>query len=225
MPPSPDRAKGGLARRILSALILIPPVLAAVHFGSPFFDILILLGGAVLAWEWVGICGRRPGWLLLGAAYVLAPVAALIWLRLDPEVGRATVYWLLVLIWAADTGGYVFGRLLGGPKLAPRISPNKTWAGLLGAVVFAGVAGTGTGLLLGRDSLLPITAASGILGAVGQGGDLAESWFKRRFGVKDSSNLIPGHGGLMDRADALVLASVVVAVVSLAAGEGMLAWL
>lgn len=225
MPPPSERARGGLARRILSALVLIPPVLGAVHFGSPLFEILAIAGGGVLLWEWVGICGRQPGWLLLGVAYALLPMAALIWLRLDPDVGRATIYWLFVVIWAADTGGYVFGRLIGGPKLAPRISPNKTWAGLLGAVVLAGVAGTGTGLVLDRGSLLPITVASGILGGLGQAGDLAESWLKRRFGRKDSSNLIPGHGGLMDRVDALVVAAVAVAAVSLAAGEGMLAWL
>lgn len=225
MPPSPDTAKGGLGTRLASALILIPLALGAVHVGTPVFELMVLAGGGALAWEWSRICGRRPGWLLLGVPYVALPVAALIWLRLDPEHGRATIYWLFVLIWAADTGGYVFGRLIGGPKLAPRVSPKKTWAGLAGAVLFAAAVGLGTAAILERGNLLPLAVASGLLGAVGQAGDLAESWFKRRFGVKDSSNLIPGHGGLMDRVDALVAAAVAAAVAALIAGEGPLSWL
>lgn len=225
MPPTPDSAKGGLGPRIVSALVLIPPVLLAVQFGTPYFELLMLLAAVILGWEWAGICGRRPLWLLGGAVYILLPTVSLAWLRLDPVIGRATIYWLFALVWAADTGGYLFGRLIGGPKLAPRVSPKKTWAGLLGAVVFAGLAGVAVGLALGRESLLPITVASGILGAVGQAGDLAESWVKRHFGIKDSSNLIPGHGGLLDRVDALVAASVVVAAASLVARKGLLAWL
>ena len=160
---------------------------------------------------------------LAGAGIVLLVVVATLALRGDDPAGRATVFWLFAVVWASDTGAYAAGRTLGGPRLAPRISPAKTWAGAVGGVAAA----VGASLLLGW--LMPfagwvaerpspaLLAAAGALGSiVGQMGDLAESAFKRRVGAQDSGRLIPGHGGILDRGDsyaavafALILATLV----------------
>ena len=151
---------------------------------------------------------------LAGAAVVLFLVVATLALRGDDAAGRATIFWLFAVVWASDTGAYVAGRALGGPRLAPRISPAKTWAGALGGVA----AGVGASILLGwlmplagwvaERPALALLAAAGALGSmVGQMGDLAESGLKRRAGADDSGSLIPGHGGVLDRVDALAAAA------------------
>jgi len=204
---------------------MIPPALAAVYFGSPWFDVLVIVGAMVLAWEWFGLCGRRAVWLMFGAGYIVASVWALIHLRNDPDLGAVTVFWLFAMVWAVDTGAYAAGRVIGGPKLTPRISPNKTWAGLGGGVLFAAVVGAVTALVLERQSVIPLALVSGALGIVSQGGDLLESWVKRRFDKKDSGTIIPGHGGLFDRVDGLLAAALVAALISEASGKGsLLAW-
>jgi phosphatidate cytidylyltransferase len=127
-------------------------------------------------------------------------------------VGKQVVLWILVLVWATDTGAYAFGRLIGGPRLAPLISPNKTWAGFIGGTLSAGVVGT----ILAHyiypmlPSLGGIFICSLLLSTVAHAGDLMESAFKRYFGVKDSGSLIPGHGGLLDRLDSLLAVTLVV---------------
>jgi phosphatidate cytidylyltransferase len=133
------------------------------------------------------------------------------WLRQDPQVGLAVTLWILALVWATDTGAYFAGRLIGGPKLAPAISPKKTWSGLLGGMIAAAVVGAAAAAL--REDWAPATlaAASVILAVIAQGGDLLESSIKRHFGVKDASGLIPGHGGLMDRVDGLLTVAIAVA--------------
>jgi len=156
-------------------------------------------------------------WMASGALYIGIPCVSLIWIRSDWDNGMLAVIWLLVLVWSADSGAYAAGRLIGGPKMAPRISPNKTWAGLAGCVVAAAVAGVGVAHFAGLDGYMKIEAAlvSGLVGMVSQGGDLVESAFKRHFGVKDSSHLIPGHGGVLDRVDALLAAVVAAALINL----------
>jgi len=139
--------------------------------------------------------------LALGIGYVCLPIMALLYLRQqtpDPY-GLLLAFWALALVWATDIGAYFAGRSIGGPKLAPRISPSKTWSGLGGGVLAALV----TGFLLHRFAELPIqlAAASGVLAVVAQLGDLLESAMKRRAGVKDSGALLPGHGGVLDRLD------------------------
>jgi phosphatidate cytidylyltransferase len=164
-------------------------------------------------------------WFLLGFLYVLVPCIAIIRLRAEPAVGLQQIFWIVALVIAADTGAYIAGRSIGGPKLAPRISPNKTWAGLGGAVVSAAVVGTITAILMDLPSIAFLTVISAGLAVVEQAGDLAESAFKRHFGVKDASNIIPGHGGALDRVDGLIAVAAAVAGINYLIGSSVLTWL
>ncbi len=249
----PDKA-GNLTLRVASALVMAPLALAIVYLGPPYFDVLVTIVAAILAWEWARLCGhgmlsrpgylviavaaatlaaaglreyavagwivaagvmaavvaagreadRRPFWYGLGVLYTTLPCLALVWLREHPAQGRDIVFWLLLVIWSTDIGAYVAGRSIGGPKLAPRISPKKTWAGLAGGIVSAGLAGALGGKILLSSTPFGLGIAGAALAVWSQLGDLFESHVKRRFGVKDSSNLIPGHGGLMDRLDGVL---------------------
>jgi phosphatidate cytidylyltransferase len=143
----------------------------------------------------------RSLWLASGALYVGLPVTALLWLRMQDD-GLLFAFWGLALVWATDIGAYFAGRSFGGPKVAPRISPNKTWSGLLGGMFGALV----LGWVLASYYDLPVhlALASPFLAILAQAGDFFESWMKRRAGVKDSGTLIPGHGGALDRLDGVV---------------------
>jgi phosphatidate cytidylyltransferase len=164
------------------------------------------------------VLGRNRGpWPALGAAYIGLPMIALIELREGSEDGLIAVLWLFAVVWAMDVFAYVAGKSIGGPKLAPTISPGKTWAGLIGGAFGSTVAGAVIAPYVGW-SALGLALASGALGAFSQVGDLFESAVKRRFGVKDSGNLIPGHGGILDRVDGLVFAAVAVGIASIVFG-------
>jgi len=219
-----------LVLRILSALVLAPMVLAAVHFGGLFYHLLIGAMGLALIWEWSNMVERRPTWMVLGVVYVALSVWALWHLRLDPQWGQMTVFWLLVVVWGADTGGYVFGMSLRGPKLAPSISPNKTWSGFVGGTLLGALGGWGVVSYFRPEvalemAALNIIAFSAALAVVSQVGDLLESWVKRRFDVKDSGNIIPGHGGLFDRVDGLVATAIALALINIAMQGNVLVWL
>jgi phosphatidate cytidylyltransferase len=161
-----------------------------------------------------GIRRRAPLLQALGALYIGVPYVALVWLRADPANGVVTLFWLLGVVWATDTGALFAGRSIGGPKLAPVISPNKTWAGLFGGMLAAAVVGAAFALWLGSPLLLAAAISAG-LAVVAQAGDLAESLVKRHFGVKDSGTIIPGHGGIFDRVDGLLAVAPVWALVVL----------
>jgi phosphatidate cytidylyltransferase len=158
---------------------------------------------------------RRPLLSAEGVLYAGLPVVALIWLREDQPNGFAAVLLILIAVVATDVAAFVFGRLIGGPKLAPAISPNKTWSGFLGGISTAGLAAAVFAHAIGADPVM-VGVAGAILGIVAQIGDLTESALKRSFGVKDSGHIIPGHGGIMDRIDGLVFASVAAGFVALA---------
>ena len=143
----------------------------------------------------------------------MAAGLGLLFLRDRPEDGWQIIFWLLAVVWATDTGGFVAGRMLGGPKLAPTFSPNKTWSGLAGAMLAAGVVGAAVGSFWPRRDGLMLGLASLGLALVAQAGDLFESRLKRRFGAKDSSHLIPGHGGLLDRVDGVLSVGRVVSLI------------
>ncbi len=167
---------------------------------------LVFWAGAVLL-----ALHHRAGavrWAVLGVPYVCLPVFALIALRADPAYGLACVVWLLIVIWSTDTAAFFAGRGIGGPKLAPRFSPKKTWSGAIAGMIAAAAAGAIFAKVTDQPGWLGLALLSAFISVVGQVGDLIESAFKRRFGVKDSSHLIPGHGGFLDRLDSLVTASV-----------------
>ncbi|UYW28520.1 phosphatidate cytidylyltransferase [Methylorubrum extorquens] len=183
-------------------------VLATALLGAPVWvPVLLLLAGSLGLFALGHGPGRRkPIWGLLGGA-VVALVPTL--LRIDPEIGIVGPAWMFAVVWSTDSVAYFTGRLIGGPKLMPRVSPKKTWSGALGGLAAGIVGGTVTVLIArsqGWDALpavsLPLVAAlSGLASILSQGGDLVESALKRRYGVKDSGRSIPGHGGVMDRLD------------------------
>ena len=169
-------------------------------------------------------------WRYLGVPYVSLPALALVLLRSDPSHGAAVIVWLLVIVWAADTLAYFSGRIIGGPKLAPVISPKNTWAGLAGAMVGSAVAAGVFAVLTGIGSVVGLALLAGLLAIVEQAGDLFKSALKRHYGVKDSGRIIPGHGGIIDRVDGLVAVASAGAIIGLfhggpaATGAGLLAW-
>jgi phosphatidate cytidylyltransferase len=142
---------------------------------------------------------------------------------LDRVGGWPMILWLFVTVWATDSGAFVAGRGLGGPRLAPRLSPNKTWAGFAGGAVSAALVGWATSALA-HAAAVPLVAASIGLAVAAQAGDLAESMAKRRFGVKDSGQIIPGHGGLLDRLDGMLAAAALQWLLTLASGASPLLW-
>jgi phosphatidate cytidylyltransferase len=210
----------GLLLRILSAAILGPLLLAAIWFGFPWIDLVAALAAPLMVSEWIRLTRGRPFIRILAVLYALTAVVALLWLRHQPALGRETIVWIVLCIWATDTGAYVVGRAAGGAKLAPRISPSKTWSGLVGGMAWAAVASAAVGYAFGLGETIPLAMIGAGLAVVGQIGDLLESAAKRGAGVKDSGTLIPGHGGLLDRVDGLVAVLVVVALVRLAVGGG-----
>jgi phosphatidate cytidylyltransferase len=183
-----------------------------------------LLGAGIVFWCARGRLDLHPEWTAFGALWVTLPCICLLWLARGGLNGRATLLWVLAVVWATDIGAYVIGRTAGGPRLAPRWSPRKTWAGLAGGAVCAALAGWATAAWFGISPALPLVLLSAGLAIVEQFGDLAESLAKRRFGVKDSSGLIPGHGGLLDRLDGLLAVIPVVALLTLIDGRSVVTW-
>lgn len=211
---------------ILAAIIVI---VAGSVIGAALGVTRIGLAIAVFGSIATAVASRRGGEAVLvgcGVLWIAVPSIALIWLALDPDprVGRNTVLWILAVVWATDIGAYAAGRTFGGPRLAPRLSPNKTWSGLIGAVVCAAAAGGIVALFVDSTIVVTILLLSGILAVVAQVGDLAESMVKRHCGVKDSSSLIPGHGGLLDRFDGMLAVIPAVALLSLFGGGSVLTW-
>ena len=170
-----------------------------------------------------GLSSAKP--LAFGIPYLGLGAVALVWLRQPVSGGGANVIVLLLIIWASDIGAYIIGRAFGGPRLAPKISPGKTWSGAFGGLLAAIATGLAAALFLG-NGVLPwrCIALAALIGVVGQCGDLFESQLKRHFGVKDSGNLIPGHGGLLDRLDAVLTAAPAAALLALMLGRGVVLW-
>lgn len=178
------------------ALFVALAIMSPFAAGADPFALGLLFGAAFF----VVIVTRLP-WLAAGVLYAGLPVLALVLIRRQEE-GIVWTLWALSLVWATDIGGYFAGRAIGGPKLAPRISPAKTWSGLAGGVVLASSLGAAFHGWYGLP--MRLTLATPALAVLAQSGDLFESWLKRRAGVKDSGNILPGHGGVLDRLDGLV---------------------
>jgi len=211
------------AAGVISMLAMTVAMVVAAGQAYRLSLLLLVLGGALACLLGMRRSGGHGGWHGFGTLYVGLPSIAIIWLRAQAPGGLASMVWVLALAIAVDTGAYAAGRSIGGPKLAPRISPNKTWAGLLGGIAAGMVVGAVAALWLGAPSVWPLVLASALLGIVEQAGDLVESGFKRYFGVKDSGHLIPGHGGFLDRVDGLLAVALAVALAQ-SLGGGILAW-
>ncbi len=172
-----------------------------------------LLGGAVSAVS-EKLKGRSSQWPLIGVLYLIIPCIAFVWIRNGPAAGRSLSLLLLIAVWATDIGAYIFGKLIGGPRMAPSISPGKTWAGTFGGILTS-MTGCAMFALFASDNWpVWILALIGIsLSIATVVGDFAESALKRYFGIKDSGGYIPGHGGLLDRLDGMLFATVALALV------------
>jgi phosphatidate cytidylyltransferase len=212
---SPARFRGLLVR-VVSAVILGPMLLAAVWYGFPWIDLVAALCAPIMIGEWFRLTRDRPIALALAVVYSIAALLALLWLRHQPAYGRETIIWILACVWATDVGAYFIGSFAGGAKLAPSISPSKTWSGLVGGMCFSAVASAACGLVFDAGETLMLAVTGIAIAVVAQGGDLLESAAKRRAGVKDSGSLIPGHGGVLDRIDGLIAVLVFVAAIRLA---------
>lgn len=200
-------------------------IAAGLALFQPGMALLVVAGSAIAAAAVAPGSGERARlWAGLGPLYAGLPAVALIWLRGGDDVGRHTLIWLMLLVWATDIGAYAAGRMIGGPLLMPAVSPKKTWAGLVGGMISAGLVGLTTAMVLTLPHPLLLTIGSAGLAVVAQAGDLMESWVKRRWNVKDSSSIIPGHGGVLDRVDGLLAAALAVAAAALASGTAVLHW-
>lgn len=211
--------------RLLSALLLMPFVLGAVIYGGPPFLVMvgIVIGLSFKEWGALAVTGKFPfvpG--VSGYAYIFAGCLAFAYLRQHYPDGSGLSLCLILGIWASDTGAYFAGKTIGGPKLAPHISPNKTWAGLFGGmagsalsfVLYTACVGPFLTRMISFDldifdgwTLWIVAAIGASVTLTGQAGDLLESLAKRKAGVKDSGTLIPGHGGILDRVDSVLLAA------------------
>jgi phosphatidate cytidylyltransferase len=210
-------------------LMVIVTACVAGGTGWPRIGLLLLLGGTVAALIWqVGINPEpAPGRFTysMGFPYLGPAAVALPWLRSDPAVGLANTLFVLCVVWASDAGAYLIGRLVGGPRLVPAISPGKTWSGAIGGLASAALAGLGVAACFSPEfSALRVTVMAIGLGIISQAGDLLESALKRHFGVKDSGSIIPGHGGMLDRLDALLAVAPVAALLALTVGRGVVLW-
>jgi phosphatidate cytidylyltransferase len=203
-------------------------VIAVLAVGAGF--LLVACAVAVFA-ALVAAVLFRGTWLPAGILYASVLGIGVMAIREAPDYGFAALFFVLAVVWATDSGAFFAGRFIGGPKLSPAISPKKTWAGAIGGLTAAALAGCAAARLTQNVPLtLPLVGVALVLSVFCQAGDLYESWIKRRFGAKDSGNLIPGHGGIMDRVDGLIFA--VAAAIAIGAvhggaegiGRGLLLW-
>jgi len=274
--PQAPAKTSDLRTRVISALVMAPPVLAAVWWGGIPFLLVLALAGFISLQEWTRLVapqGHRRAFVvlfagfaataavlalaisieagaealavgmlitalvskILGAAhkrfallalpYVAGGCLALGWLRVATgEDGLGLFLFVLLVIWATDIGAYFSGKTIGGPKLLPRVSPKKTWAGLIGGMIAAALVGSGVALVFGAAQPAIAALVGALTAVVGQAGDLLESYAKRRSDVKDSGSLIPGHGGLLDRIDGLLSAAIAVALFHAFFGESLAWW-
>ena len=196
--------------RVIVTCVLAPLVLFVTELGSYGFTAMTLFAAIVMGSEWSQMTFHKNKiWKMAGIPYILLPCLSLLWLIKQPLInihgseftGTKLVLCIFILVWINDIGGYIFGKIIGGPKLAEKISPNKTISGFIGGLV----------LVYAASHLLdfPYICAI-IIGAIGSIGDLIESWMKRKCKIKDSGSIIPGHGGMLDRVDGLLLVSVVI---------------
>ncbi len=204
-----------LAIRTVTGLVLMAVALAAVAIGGYAFAVLAAAVATAVFYEWTKLTsGWGALWYLAGFAYAGVAALSLLLIRERAEDGLALVLWVFIVTWSTDIGAYFTGRTVGGPKLAPSISPGKTWAGFYGGVAAATVFG-GLWAVFTRMNLVLLLLAP-LFAVASQGGDLFESWMKRRSGMKDSGRWLPGHGGVFDRVDGLLPVAILTAISAIA---------
>jgi phosphatidate cytidylyltransferase len=208
-------------KRFISALVLIPIVLFVIYSGGKAYNVIISLIGCWMMVELYKMINTKKIsltqqvlWFLFAIVYALLPCMTFIYLRqLEPQ-GLIIMLWLIFAVWATDIGAYIVGTTVQGPKILPKISPKKTWSGALGGIISATIIGYIFDIYY-PNYKYHFSYVSPIISIVAQCGDFLESAIKRNFGVKNSSNLIPGHGGILDRVDGLVTASLLVLLLEL----------
>ena len=204
-----------LITRFKSAIILVVGALALTLLHPLTFAVMVLVGAGILWKEWFALTqGRSIGWFFFGLVYILAAVLSLIYLR---NANLMILLSLFAIVWGGDIAGYLVGRAYGKHKIAPSISPGKSWEGLAGSVVVS----ASIAAVFGYVAPIVHAILGAVLAVIGLSGDMFESWLKRRAGVKDSGTLIPGHGGLFDRVDALLPCAIVAALAFMARNGGM----
>ena len=204
-----------LAIRSLTGVALVILALMAAYVGGLYFAVLAAAASTAIFYEWMRITkGWGLHWSVAGFLYALLAALALLWIRDRADNGLAVVVWVFIVTWSTDIGAYFAGRTFGRRKLAPAISPNKTWVGLYGGIVAASLVGGAWVWLVGLEPILFLLAP--VLAVASQAGDLFESWMKRRAGLKDSGNWLPGHGGIFDRLDGLIPVAILTAATHLA---------
>jgi phosphatidate cytidylyltransferase len=216
-----------LQKRIISAGLLAPVVLIIIWFGGVLYDTMIVLIAVIMSFEWSGIVNSdkkpeigvetRKKWMTYGIFYVAIFASSLLYLR-SQDGGFGLVLLLLLIVWATDIAAFFTGKAIGGPKIYPKISPNKTWSGLAGGMGAAALVGIFSAIFIDSVGVFAMILLGAFLAVVSQAGDFLESFIKRKFGVKDSGNIIPGHGGLMDRVDGFTTAAPVFAIIALLKG-------
>ena len=196
--------------RSLAGVVLILLALGTAFLGGYAFAVFAALAAVMIFYEWRRlVAGWGFGWKVAGFIYALLPALSLLWIRDRAPQGLELLLWIFIVTWTTDIGAYFAGRSIGGPKLAPKISPNKTIAGLVGGMVSAALAGYAWAELTSLSAVLFWLAP--VLALAAQAGDLFESWMKRKAGVKDSGSWLPGHGGALDRLDGLVVVATLTA--------------
>ncbi|PZQ20175.1 MAG: phosphatidate cytidylyltransferase [Sphingopyxis macrogoltabida] len=213
--------KSDLWTRMGSAIVLFAIAGTALWFGGIAFGLLLLVGGALVLVEWLSLVrgmtlsgAGRAAFTIVGAILILGAMAGLWFVR--DHLGMTAALWVFGMVWATDIGAYFAGRAFGGARLAPKISPSKTWSGLFGGMIAALIASATIG---DRAGITGVPLWIGLfMGLAAQLGDLGESWMKRRAGVKDSGRLIPGHGGILDRVDGLLPVALIIGLLA-AAGQ------
>ncbi len=195
--------KSNFGQRILSSVVLLLIAVYAIYFSKGLFFLLTIALTIILTVEWLEIIKSAKDqrkWRIIGFVYILIPVWAVLKIRdLDSNI----LLWMFFIVWTTDIAAYFVGKSFGGAKLMPKVSPNKTWSGLIGGVVASMIIGFLSSFMFVTGNIIFFTIVSGLLAAVEQASDLVESKVKRIFKVKDSSGIIPGHGGLLDRMDGI----------------------
>jgi phosphatidate cytidylyltransferase len=218
-----------LALRVISAAVLGPIAIAAAYFGGWPFAVFWAAAAIAVLWEWTKLVTGLT-WTIAGIAYAGVMFAAPVILRADAAHGLLAILLLFAVVWTTDIFGYFAGRAFGGPKLCPAISPKKTWSGAFAGTLGATIVAVLLAGYFGTFNKVAIACIALLLSVMAQLGDLLESWVKRRFGAKDASQLIPGHGGVMDRLDGFWAAAFIGCAIGLLRGgldapaRGLLVW-